>query len=80
MTAEALVLHAIDDIDSKLAVVRALKETGKGFVWARSLDRFVWLGDGEEDDEPSEDSAPQEGDSREINGAAVPANEGQRRT
>jgi 3'-5' exoribonuclease len=45
MTAEALVLHAIDDIDSKLAVVRALKETGNGFVWARSLDRFVWLGE-----------------------------------
>lgn len=46
MTAEALALHAIDDIDSKLAVLRAMKETGRGFVWARSLDRFVWLGDG----------------------------------
>jgi 3'-5' exoribonuclease len=57
MTAEALVLHAIDDIDSKLAVVRALKETGKGFVWARSLDRFIWLGEGE--------AAPAEADAEE---------------
>jgi 3'-5' exoribonuclease len=45
MTPEALVLHSIDDIDSKLAVLRGLKETGTGFVWARSLDRFVWLGE-----------------------------------
>ncbi len=45
MTPEALALHAIDDLDSKLAVLRGLKETstGAGFVWARSLDRFVWL-------------------------------------
>jgi hypothetical protein len=21
-----------------------MKETGRGFVWARSLERFVWLG------------------------------------
>lgn len=45
MTAEALVLHAIDDIDSKLAVLRGMKETGRGFVWARSMDRFIWLGE-----------------------------------
>lgn len=45
MTPEALALHAIDDIDSKLAVLRGLKESGRGFVWARSLERFVWLGD-----------------------------------
>ena len=47
MTAEGFVLHAIDDIDSKLAVLRGMKETGKGFVWARSLERFIWLGDPE---------------------------------
>ena len=48
MTAEALALHAIDDIDSKLAVIRGmrgLQETSRGFVWARSLDRVVWLGE-----------------------------------
>jgi 3'-5' exoribonuclease len=45
MTREALALHMIDDLDSKLAVVRALAETGSGFVWVRSLDRFVYLGE-----------------------------------
>lgn len=45
MTPEAFALNMIDDLDSKLAVLRALAETGSGFVWARSLDRFVWLGE-----------------------------------
>ena len=45
-TAEAIALHAIDDLDSKLAVLRDLRQTQKGFVWVRSLERFVWLGDG----------------------------------
>jgi 3'-5' exoribonuclease len=58
MTAEALALHAIDDIDSKLAVLRALKEQGRGFVWARSLERFVWLGEGSE---PAEAAAEDPG-------------------
>jgi 3'-5' exoribonuclease len=46
MTPEAIVLHMVDDLDSKLAVLRALKDNARGaagFVWARSLDRFVWL-------------------------------------
>jgi 3'-5' exoribonuclease len=45
MTPEAIALHAVDDLDSKLAVLRGLKATttASGFVWARSLDRFVWL-------------------------------------
>jgi hypothetical protein len=45
MTPEAIALHAVDDLDSKLAVLRGLKATttAPGFVWARSLDRFVWL-------------------------------------
>lgn len=47
MTPEGFALHVIDDIDSKLALLRGLKETGKGFVWARSLERFVWLGEAE---------------------------------
>ena len=53
MTAEALALHAIDDIDSKLAVLRGLRDLSdpgdkrRGFVWARSLERFIWLGAGE---------------------------------
>jgi 3'-5' exoribonuclease len=45
MTPEAIALHMLDDLDSKLAVLRGLKDSasGPGFVWARSLDRFVWL-------------------------------------
>ncbi|MEO8274581.1 MAG: HD domain-containing protein [Thermoanaerobaculia bacterium] len=56
MTAEGFALHAIDDLDSKLAVVRGMKETGKGFVWARSLERFVWLGEGDGSAESPEGS------------------------
>lgn len=59
MTPEAFALNMIDDLDSKLAVLRGLAETGSGFVWAKSLERFVWLGEsaaatasGETEDEP----------------------------
>lgn len=44
-TAEAIALHSIDDLDSKLAVLRGLRETQRGFVFVRSLERFVWLGE-----------------------------------
>ena len=44
-TAEALALSAIDDLDSKLAVVRQLREANRGFVFVRSLERYVWLGE-----------------------------------
>ena len=45
MTPEAIALHMIDDLDSKLAVLRGLRQQAQapGFTWARSLDRFVWL-------------------------------------
>lgn len=45
MTPEAFALNMIDDLDSKLAVLRGLAESGSGFVWAKSLDRFAWLGE-----------------------------------
>lgn len=47
MTPEAIALHAIDDLDSKLVVLRDLRSRAlaPGFVWARSLERFVWLAD-----------------------------------
>jgi 3'-5' exoribonuclease len=61
MTPEAFVLHALDDIDSKMAVLRGMKESGKGFVWARSLERFVWLG------------APEAADAVERDDAGLPA-------
>ena len=61
MTPEAFALHAIDDIDSKLAVLRGMKETSRGFVWARSLERHVWLGDGDQpESDEALDKAPQE--------------------
>ena len=37
-----------------------MKESGKGFVWARSLERFVWLG--EADVPEPEAEAPAGGD------------------
>ncbi len=44
-TGEALALHMIDDLDSKLALLRQLRESSSGFQFVRSLDRFVWLGE-----------------------------------
>ncbi len=46
MTAEALALHFIDNLDSKLAQLRnATRAGGSGFQYVRGLDRFVYLGD-----------------------------------
>jgi 3'-5' exoribonuclease len=44
-TAEAIALHAVDDLDSKLALLRQLGESQRGFQFVRSLERFVWLGE-----------------------------------
>jgi 3'-5' exoribonuclease len=69
MTREALALHMIDDLDSKLAVVRALAEGGAGFVWARSLDRFVYLGEDGAGEAPAAESpleAPPPADQKSI--------------
>ena len=38
-----------------------LRENGRGFVWARSLERFVWLGDGSDREDAGKDE-PAEGD------------------
>ncbi len=43
MIPEAVALHAIDDLDSKLAQLRAAAK-GAGFVWVRGLDRWIWTG------------------------------------
>lgn len=57
-TAEALALAAIDDLDSKLALLRQLRETQRGFYFVRSLERFVWLGeDGPQAGEAAADEA-----------------------
>lgn len=43
MTPEAFALHAIDDLDSKLAQIRALRDRNLGIVFHRPLERFLYL-------------------------------------
>ncbi|HVS03610.1 MAG TPA: HD domain-containing protein [Thermoanaerobaculia bacterium] len=45
MTPEALALHFIDDLDSKLNQLRQAQELGVGFQYLRPLGRHVWLGE-----------------------------------
>ena len=45
MTPEALVLHFVDDLDSKLNQLRKARETGNGFHYLRPLGRHVFFGD-----------------------------------
>ena len=45
MTAEAMALHFIDDLDSKLSQLRRAREDGRGFRFLRPLGRFIWLGE-----------------------------------
>lgn len=73
-TGEAIALSMIDDLDSKLALLRQLRETQRGFQFVRSLERFVWLGEdgpqaGESpppEDESEATSPPGGGDQRRI--------------
>ncbi len=43
MTAEAVVLHFIDDLDSKLNQLRSYRETSPGIVYHRGFARFVYV-------------------------------------
>ena len=52
MTPEAFVLHAIDNLDSKLAQLEQARESGQELPWIRALGRYVHLGT------PTEDVAP----------------------
>ncbi len=45
MTAEAMVLHYIDDMDSKLEQVRRAREGASGFQYLRPMGRHLFLGD-----------------------------------
>ena len=45
MTAEAIVLHTIDNLDAKLAQLRQAAREGSGFQFLRGLGRYVYLGD-----------------------------------
>jgi 3'-5' exoribonuclease len=57
MTAEALTLHFIDNLDSKLAQLRnAVHAGGTGFQYVRGLDRFIYLGEPDGDPAADEES------------------------
>jgi 3'-5' exoribonuclease len=57
-TAEALALHSLDDLDSKLAQLRELAANQRGFQYVRALERFVWLGEDGAPEAVSEPEAP----------------------
>jgi 3'-5' exoribonuclease len=58
-TLEALVLHFIDNLDSKINQLRKARATGPGFQYVRGLDRFVYV--------PERDTATAEdGDEEEL--------------
>jgi len=44
-TSEAIVLHFIDNLDSKLAQLRQAAENDSGFQYVRGLGRYVYLGE-----------------------------------
>lgn len=46
MTPEALVLHFVDDLDSKLNQLRRARELGDGFQYLRPLGRHIFFGEG----------------------------------
>jgi len=48
MTPEALVLHFIDDLDSKINQLEITRDSGAGVHWHRGLGRYVWLAEGNE--------------------------------
>ena len=53
MTPEAVVLHFIDDLDSKLNQLRASREANPGIVYHRGLGRYVYLPPLAEVEEPN---------------------------
>lgn len=64
-TAEALALHFIDDLDSKLHQLRTAAEQGPDVVYSRGLGRYIYVGLRPERPEPPEppttpETAPQE--------------------
>jgi 3'-5' exoribonuclease len=60
MTPEAVVLHFIDDLDSKLNQLRASREANPGIVYHRGMGRYVYLPPLQEREMLEEEPAPQE--------------------
>ena len=60
MTPEAFVLHAIDDLDSKLAQLEQARQSGQELPWIRALGRYVHLGEPSVDTAEEAPAGPQE--------------------
>lgn len=59
MTAEAITLHFIDDLDSKLAQIRAARELGESLHFFRGFQRYLYTGAGTATEpEPAPEEAP----------------------
>jgi len=69
MTAEALALHFIDDLDSKLAQLRQGRETGEPLHYFRGFGRYLYTDLATAGSEPppeNEDSSPADGDEKQT--------------
>ena len=55
MTAEAIVLHTIDNLDAKLAQLRQAAREGSGFQFLRGFGRYIYLHSSEDDQEPGDE-------------------------
>lgn len=68
MTAEALALHFIDDLDSKLAQLRQGRETGEPLQYFRGFGRYLYAdldgGEGDSDPQPTDSSAADEAENQ----------------
>lgn len=58
MTAEAFVLHALDDLDSKLNQLEPLREDPSEMIWVRALGRYMHVPFEEGSDEEAEEDGP----------------------
>jgi len=61
MTAEAFVLHALDDLDSKLNQLEPLREDPAEMIWVRALGRYVHV-PVDDERQASKGRAPGDGD------------------
>lgn len=60
-TAEAIVLHTIDNLDAKLAQLRQAAREGSGFQFLRGFGRYIYLGEsGQDPNERGDDSEADE--------------------
>jgi len=68
MTAEAFVLHALDDLDSKLNQLEPLREDPSEMIWVRALGRYMHVPFDDAEDDAGEDEERAEDGEREGSG------------